>query len=158
MKTSYRTIRNFAYQTATSWNWCENRNSMSESNDYNIVIFVVFSTKWICLVEKESIWVHVCWLQTSTSFEIAKKIDWNSSNYVHVMNSHNSDYFLHFESFVTFAKFCKRHSTKDARNNIMTRSIIAELTVLQIFNYTVNWSVQSYTHFETYSKVWVRWI
>ena len=57
---------------------------------------------------------------------------------MHVMNSHNPDYFLHFESFVAFAEFCKRHSTKDAGDNIMTRPITAELTALQAFNYTVN--------------------
>ena len=108
--------------------------------------------------KKKNIWIHARWLQTSTNFEIAKEIDWNSNNYVHVMNSHNSDYFFHFESFVIFAKFCKKHSIKNAKNNIMIKSIIAKLIVLQIFNYTINWFVQSYTHLETYSKIWVCWI
>ena len=57
---------------------------------------------------------------------------------MHVMNSHNPDYFDHFRSFVILAKFCKRHDIRDAENNIMTRLITAELIALQIFNYIIN--------------------
>ena len=41
-----------------------------------------------------------------------------------------------------------------SRDDCMIRLITAKLIVLQTLNYIINWFVQSYTHFETYSKVW----
>ena len=44
------------------------------------------------------------------------------------------------------------------KNDCMTKLIIAKLIILQTSAYIVNQSLQSYTYFETYSKIWVCWI
>ena len=44
------------------------------------------------------------------------------------------------------------------RNDCIIKLIIAELTILQISVYIISQFAQSYTYFETYSKVWVCWI
>ena len=44
------------------------------------------------------------------------------------------------------------------KNDCMIKLIIAKLIILQISAYIVSQSVQSYTHFEIYSKIWICWI
>ena len=45
-----------------------------------------------------------------------------------------------------------------SRDDCMIKLIIAKLIIFQIFANIINQFVQSYTHFEIYSKIWICWI
>ena len=69
------------------------------------------------------------------------------------------------EAWIRFHSMCRswcwlRNVTSEMynRDNVMSRSIIAELIIFQISAYITRQLVQSYTHFKIYSKVEACWV
>ena len=137
-----------------------------------LFLFLNLDVMFIFLRMPTSIWRFYSSTSTDILFLISERVSWTSwschSNISWFYCLSMSTDLSCFETCIRFCSMCKSwcwlwnssdvKSEMYSKNNVMTRSIIAELIIFQISAHIVRQSAQSYTHFETYSKVWVCWI
>ena len=137
-----------------------------------LFLFLDFDVMFISLRMSANIWRFYSSTSTDILLLISERVSWTSWlchssiswSYCLSMSTNLSC----FETCIRFCSMCKSwcwfwnsndvKSEMYSRNNVMTKSIIAKLIIFQISVHIVRQSAQSYTHFETYSKVWTCWV